>query len=470
LGSRRLCPHHPHHCQRAGALCPGMSLACTALQRQLPRAAAAAWRQATWRRLPADWSQPLPAGRESTSVSAAGRRGFASGQQAALPEHLQRIVDDYDRRQAADESSQGRVERVLRSRFAAPLGACVAGGFMYILYSLDDVTSEVHSVFGWLLSRLDPATAHAIILRLANANWLPKDYEKDDPYLAIEPYEGFRLTTPVGLAPGVDREAAAPNAFMTLGFGLVEVGPVAPGAEGAVGERLAARDATGQLEHLGLVGACIRGPGLEELLRLVVVLGPHVDYLALDLNSLPARVRGREELLPLVTAVVNEAVSLPRAPKVFLRTPAGWPEAQSSTAARLAAAASLASVALSGGVAGLIFCQNGAGHDADAEAEESMRVLSEAYRESRGNLVLVACGGVRTGREALDRIEAGATAVQISQPLLSDGPQVCRRIKNELSQALSSEGYVNLQDAVGAAHRKLRKGRRKNPWRAKGTE
>lgn len=362
------------------------------------------------------------------------------------------------------------MQRLLRSRIAAPLGACLAGGFVCLVYGLDDVTSGVQDVFGWFLSQLEPATAHGIILTLAKGNFLPKDYDKDDPYLVIEPFEGFQLMAPVGLAAGVDREAAAPNSFLTLGFGFVEVGPVSPDEAGAVRERLAARDSTGQLEHLGIVGACVRCSGTQELLRLVPLLGPHIDYLAIDLAAIPAHEREREEELGrLITAVVNEAVSLPSAPKVFLRVPAKWPKVDSPISVRLAAIASLASMAHSGGAAGLIL-RHSVGEDEELAAEESLRVISEAYRAGRGSLALIACGGVRTGRDALDRIEAGATAVQVSDLLFSEGLQVCRRIKNELSTVLSNEGYINLQDAVGAVHRKQRKGRRKNLWRTKGSE
>lgn len=386
-----------------------------------------------------------------------------------MPERLQSLMEEYEKRRAAEEAAQGWAPRLFYSRWAGVLGMGVSGGLMFLIYSLDDVSSELHVFLGWLLSRLDRAQAHTIFLRAAAQRWLPKDYDKDDPYLVIEPEEGLRFMTPVGLAAGFDIGAVAPDAFFDLGFGFVEVGPVGGAGAASAAERLASRDSSGQLAHLGIVGVAISG-GRQELLSSVAVLGTHADYLAVDLAAVPANEQGEEALRQLVADVVAKAATLPGEPKVFLRVPASWPQAGSSASARRAAAVAAGMVAVIAGADGLILCENdveGGNVDDEPAWVPSLDIISDVYRRTGGRLVLVSSGGVLTGRGALDRVEAGATVVQISSLLLSEGPQACRRIKNELSQLLTNEGYVNLHDAVGVAHRKNRRGRRRNLWRAK---
>merc|ERR1712083_4730 len=96
-----------------------------------------------------------------------------------------------------------------------------------------------------------------------------------------------------------------------------------------------------------------------------------------------------------------------------------------------------------------------------------MGIVGEVYQRTGGRLVIIASGGISSGADVLERIEAGATTVQMSSLLFSEGPKACRRIKNELSQLVMNEGHIYLQDVVGAAHRKKRKAPRKNLWRAK---
>lgn len=94
--------------------------------------------------------------------------------------------------------------------------------------------------------------------------------------------------------------------------------------------------------------------------------------------------------------------------------------------------------------------------------------MEEIYRETEGELVVIVCGGVENGLDLLRYVEAGASAAQLPSPLVAEGPQAVRRIKDELSRLLMNEGYVNLEDAIGGAHRKRRKARAaKNPWKAR---
>jgi dihydroorotate dehydrogenase len=74
-----------------------------------------------------------------------------------------------------------------------------------------------------LLFSLDPETAHRATLRALEV--LPlKNFVADKPVDAM----GLRFPNPVGLAAGLDKDAAHIDALARLGFGFLEVGTVTP--------------------------------------------------------------------------------------------------------------------------------------------------------------------------------------------------------------------------------------------------
>lgn len=77
-----------------------------------------------------------------------------------------------------------------------------------------------------LLRALDPEDAHRLAikaLKLAPRRRPPAD----DSRLAARAF-GLNLPNPVGIAPGFDKHAEAPDALLGLGFGFVEIGTVTP--------------------------------------------------------------------------------------------------------------------------------------------------------------------------------------------------------------------------------------------------
>jgi dihydroorotate dehydrogenase len=85
--------------------------------------------------------------------------------------------------------------------------------------------------------------------------------------------------------------------------------------------------------------------------------------------------------------------------------------------------------------------------------EISTDTIREMYRLTGGKLPIVGVGGVRSGRDAYDKLRAGASLVQIYTSLALEGPPVVTRIKRELAHILRSEGYDSVTAAVGADHR-----------------
>ncbi|XP_023209649.1 dihydroorotate dehydrogenase (quinone), mitochondrial-like [Centruroides sculpturatus] len=78
------------------------------------------------------------------------------------------------------------------------------------------------------------------------------------------------------------------------------------------------------------------------------------------------------------------------------------------------------------------------------EAIRDMFVLTE------GKMLIIGVGGVFTGRDAYEKIKAGASLIQLYTALVYKGPPVVTEIKKELEDLLRADGYANIIEAVGA--------------------
>lgn len=79
-----------------------------------------------------------------------------------------------------------------------------------------------------------------------------------------------------------------------------------------------------------------------------------------------------------------------------------------------------------------------------------VRMVYELHRATK--LPIIGVGGISTGRDALEYIMAGASAVQVGTAALHRGPEACGDIAKELGTELDRLGYTNISGAVGRAH------------------
>lgn len=73
-------------------------------------------------------------------------------------------------------------------------------------------------------------------------------------------------------------------------------------------------------------------------------------------------------------------------------------------------------------------------------------------RQALPDLPILGMGGIRSGRDALEFILAGANAVSVGTVVFND-PRSLVRIHAELAEALEARGFTRLADAVSHAHR-----------------
>ena len=86
--------------------------------------------------------------------------------------------------------------------------------------------------------------------------------------------------------------------------------------------------------------------------------------------------------------------------------------------------------------------------------DPSTKVLARVYELTKGKIPLVGCGGVASGRDAYEKIRAGASLVQTYTAFAYAGPALVPAMKAELAACLREDGYESVAEAIGAAHRK----------------
>jgi dihydroorotate dehydrogenase (NAD+) catalytic subunit len=72
-------------------------------------------------------------------------------------------------------------------------------------------------------------------------------------------------------------------------------------------------------------------------------------------------------------------------------------------------------------------------------------------RDALPGVPIIGMGGVRTGRDALELILAGASMVSVGTTIFHD-PSACVRILRELEDELTVRGVERLADVIGLAH------------------
>jgi len=331
-----------------------------------------------------------------------------------------------------------------------------------------------------LLRRLDPETAHGLALRGLAFGLAGRDGTPDDPILATTAF-GRSFDNPIGLAAGFDKDGAAALPLMRLGFGAVELGTVTPrpqpgnprprlfrltedhaainrmGFNNAGANALVARLAALRRPFPAVLGANIGvnkdGADPErDYPALYAAFAPLVDYVVINVSSpnTPGLrdLQGEARLASILTAM-GTARPVPLLVKIA-------PDLADD------AIAPVVEVCVAHGVAGLIVSNTTLArpdtlcspHRIEAGGlsgaplfARSTALLRVAFRAARGRLALVGVGGVATGAQALAKIKAGASLIQLYTGFAEHGPALVPRLKRELADALRAGGH----DSVGAA-------------------
>lgn len=350
------------------------------------------------------------------------------------------------------------------------------------------------------LFKIEPETAHNTLISAMKRGLVRSCSMIEDPALESELW-GLKFPNPVGLSAGFDKNAEVIDASLKLGFGFVEAGTVTPQPQQGNPRPRVFRDPANEavinrmgfpnggmhrfkdnLEKFlskkprprGIVGLNIgmnktQKEPVKDYAALIKMLAPMADYLTVNISSpnTPGlrNLQSREVLTEMIGVLQDELAKTcgSHPPPLLVKLAPDLTEEQQEE---------LAQTALDTGIDGLIltnttlarpeflpegFRAEAGGLSGRPLTAASTQIVHNFYALTKGKIPLIGVGGVSSGQDAYDKIKAGASLVQAYSAMVFQGPALAGRINAELLELLKADGYNNISEAIGVAHKTPKK-------------
>ncbi|HEY3300891.1 MAG TPA: quinone-dependent dihydroorotate dehydrogenase [Methylophilaceae bacterium] len=334
---------------------------------------------------------------------------------------------------------------------------------------------DIYSLLKPLLFQLDAEKAHDLTLKnlktaeqLKLLKLLPKP-----PACVLRKVMGVQFPNPVGLAAGLDKNAAYIDGLAALGFGFIEVGTITPRPQpGNPKPRLfRVREAQGIINRFGF-----NNLGVDQLVRNVQaakyrgVLGinigknfdtpnecavddylicmqkvyAHASYITVNISSPNTKnlrqLQEKEALSALLASLKAEQTKLAqqygRYVPVALKIAPDLVEAQVIEIADLLKQHQIDGVIATNttlardAVQGMPNGEEAGGLSGAPVRHQSTLVIQQLSRQLAGELPIIGVGGILSGADAVEKMTAGASLVQVYSGLIYRGPglvsEICR--------------------------------------------
>ena len=338
-----------------------------------------------------------------------------------------------------------------------------------------------------ILRTLDAENAHALVVKaLQVVPLLPPSV--DEARLGIEAF-GLSFANPIGVAAGLDKDAAIPDALLRLGFGFVEIGTVTPRPQpgnprprlfrlesdqavinrlgfnskghAAARARLAARAGRGGIVGVNIGANKDAADRIGDYVAGIEAFAGLASYCTVNISSpntpgLRDLQQGTllDDLLARVLDVRDRAAAKAGRTPVLVKI---------APDLALADLDDVVAVARRRGVDGMMVGNTTisrpeglveAAHEAGGLSGRplfrlSTRMLAETFVRVERRFPLIGVGGVDSGAAAFAKIKAGASLVQLYTGLVFRGIGLVGAIKRDLVDFMRVGGHDKLADAVG---------------------
>jgi dihydroorotate dehydrogenase (NAD+) catalytic subunit len=235
------------------------------------------------------------------------------------------------------------------------------------------------------------------------------------------------------------REGNAPVRIAETDAGMLNsIGLANPGREAFLAETLP------RLAELGLpIWVSVGGFVAGEYADTCRALDGQEDVACVELNLSCPNIDEAPESAAEIVASCRRETGLPLYAKLSPAVP------DVGALARAVRDAGADGLSLVNTIRGLALGSATGGYSGPALKPIALAAVHAAFRATK--LPIVGMGGVSTGRDALELIGAGASAVALGTVLFSD-PDAPRRVREELDAELAVLGYASPEEARGVAH------------------
>ena len=286
---------------------------------------------------------------------------------------------------------------------------------------------------------------------------------------------GLKFKNPVGLAAGFDKNAELYRDFEHLGFGFIEIGTVTPkGQPGNPKQRMFRLTADkGLINRMGfnneglsaavarlkkrnnniIIGGNIGKnkvtPNEEATTDYVTCfegLFPYVDYFVVNVSSpnTPGlrELQDKAPLLELLSTLQSLNAKKESPKPIALKIAPDLTDSQLDD---------IVDIVQESGIAGVIatnttisreglsspksLTKEAGGLSGEPVKARSTEVIKYLHTKSKGAFPIIGVGGISSAKDALEKLEAGASLVQVYTGFIYEGPALVKRINKALLKA-----------------------------------
>lgn len=297
-------------------------------------------------------------------------------------------------------------------------------------------------------------------------------YEVKDSRLETEVF-GLKFKNPVGLAAGFDKDATLYKEFLNFGFGFIEIGTLTPkGQEGNPKKRLfrlkadqaiinrmgfnngGVQEAVERLKKNngvligGNIGKNKLTPNEQATSDYEICfdeLFDYVDYFVVNVSSPNTpnlrALQDKEPLTQLLQTLENKNLAKPKQKPILLKIAPDLTDEQLLDIIDIVKETKIAGVIATNttlsreGLQSENKVETGglSGKPLKSRSTEVIRFLSE---KSNKAFPIIGVGGIHSAEDAIEKLEAGASLVQIYTGFIYEGPALVKAINKKILERL----------------------------------
>ena len=336
-----------------------------------------------------------------------------------------------------------------------------------------------------LIFKLDPELAHTLAIKALKFNYIPINNIPKDTSIETNIF-GKKITNPIGIAAGFDKDAEVYNSLFRLGFGFVEVGTVTPlkqygnpkprifrleedealinrlGFNNSGADKISSRIKLNSPN--GLFGINI-GPNNDTMNRLddylICLRKFHslCDYITINISSPNTEnlrsFHNQEELDELLNLINEEKKSIKSNIPIAVKISPDIEEANIQQIGEILIKYNVSIAIISNStdrnrenLKNINKLEKG-GLSGKPLEKRSNLLINKFYKILKGKIIIVGVGGVDSGKSAYEKIINGANLIQLYTGMIYKGPNVVAKINNELINILKNEGVKNISQVIG---------------------
>ena len=336
-----------------------------------------------------------------------------------------------------------------------------------------------------LIFKFSPEVAHSLAIKALKLNNVPYSKPKDNHILETTFCEK-KLSSPIGVAAGFDKNAEVYNSLFNLGFGFVEVGTITPKPQFGNPKprvfRLEEDEAL--INRLGF-----NNSGSEQISRRIkennkkgflgINIGPNkdstnrvedylicfrkfynlADYITINISSPNTEnlrdFHNQDELNSLIDKLKNEKKELNSNIPLAIKVSPDLNDDQINEVSKIIMEQEIGIIIVSNttdknreNLKNINKLEKG-GLSGKPIKKISNEAIFKFYKILKDKTKIIGVGGVSNGQDAFEKITSGATLVQLYTGMVYRGPRIASKISKELIDLLKNKGFKNVSEAIG---------------------